>query len=100
MTKPKEPSTNEVEWDPAREAGNRTKHGVSFAEAATVLADALSVTVPDHRHSAGEARFFTIGMSAQGRLLVVAYTERNDKIRIISSRPATRHERKTHEEKA
>ena len=77
---------------------NRKKHQVSFDEAATVFADAFSITIPDPDHSADEQRFVDIGTSDRGRLLVVIYTERGAIIRIISCRGATRSERKLYEE--
>ena len=79
-------------WDAKKAAANLRKHGVGFAEAAT--ADPLSITIPDPDHSVGEARFVLIGQSDRRRLVVVAHVERGDLIRIISARPATRHERK------
>jgi uncharacterized protein len=72
--------------------------GPGFNEAATVLEDPLSTTFPDEAHSEGEMRFVTIGVSQLGRLLVVAHTERNDTIRIISARRATRREREFYEQ--
>ena len=88
------------EWDPDKAGENERKHGVSFAEAATVFGDPLSVTVADPDHSVGEVRFLTIGMSHQQRLLVVAHADRDDAVRLISARAATRAERKTYEEEA
>jgi hypothetical protein len=85
------------EWDPAKAADNAGKHGVEFAEAMTVFGDPLEVTIPDPGHSVGEHRFLSMGLSAAGRLLVVAYTERNGRIRLISAREATAQERKTYE---
>ncbi len=86
------------EWDPAKAAENLSKHGVSFDEAATVFFDSLSVTGRDPDHSRGEGRFVIFGLSSAGRLLVVAHTERRERIRIISAREATRAERKLYEE--
>jgi uncharacterized protein len=86
------------EWDPAKAVGNLAKHGVSFAEAATVFRDPLSATAPDPDHSLDEERFITFGVSTSGRLLVVAHADRNDTIRIISARPATPGERTIYEE--
>ncbi|MGH7332073.1 MAG: BrnT family toxin [Candidatus Rokuibacteriota bacterium] len=83
----------QFEWDPAKATANRKKHRVGFHEAATVLEDPLSTTFPDETHSEEEARFVTIGASTRGTVLVVAHTERNDTIRIISARRATRRER-------
>lgn len=86
------------EWDPAKAAENLAKHGVSFEEAATVFRDTLSQTGQDPDHSVGEERFVTFGLSASGRLLVVAHTERSDTIRLISARMATPGERTIYEE--
>jgi hypothetical protein len=86
------------EWDAAKAAANSAKHRVSFDEACTVFADALSLTARDPDHSAGEARFLTFGFSSAGRLLVVSHTDRDRVLRIISARPATRHERTLYEE--
>ena len=86
------------EWDKKKAASNFRKHVVSFEEAATVFGDRLSLTVPDPDHSRGEERFIVIGLSAFGRLLVVAHTERSDTIRIISARLATRGEKVSYEE--
>jgi hypothetical protein len=85
-------------WDPEKAAANLKKHGVDFREAATVFDDLLSTTFPDGDHSTSEQRFLTIGMSAPGRLLVVAHTEESETIRIISARPVTRRERTFYEE--
>ena len=71
------------EWDAGKAASNLSKHGVSFAEAMTVLNDTLEVVIPDPAHSEAEMRFVSIGLSAAGRLLVVVYTERDERIRII-----------------
>lgn len=85
------------EWDPAKAGANLAKHGVSFEEASTVFGDPLSFSVPDPRHSHGEARFAILGTSARGRLLAVIYTERGLRTRLISARDATRRERSTYE---
>lgn len=87
------------EWDPNKASANLSKHGVSFQEAATVFGNALSVTFPDPDHSVGESRSVTVGLSEQGKVLVVAHTERaDDRVRIISARKATRSERLFYEE--
>ena len=86
-------------WDPAKAEANLKKHGVDFREAATVFGDAFSISFPDGDHSMGERRFLIIGMSLLGRVLVVSYTEVNaETIRVVSARPATRHERTFYEE--
>ncbi|MEB4592986.1 BrnT family toxin [Candidatus Thiothrix sp. Deng01] len=89
----------DFEWDDNKAAANGRKHGVSFAEAQTIFADPLEITIPDPDHSEGEFRFLSIGRSDQGNLLVVSYTERADAlIRLISARHATRQERKQYEQ--
>ncbi len=85
------------EWDPAKAISNRSKHGVSFEQAATIFRDPQQVSVADDEHSDVEERWATIGVNSQGILLVVIHTYRDDKeggvsIRIISARRATRHE--------
>lgn len=85
------------EWDPKKDAANLCKHGVGFAEARTVFGDPLSVTVPDPDHVADEERFVIVGMSAERKLLVV-HTERGERIRLISARTATKHEKRAYEE--
>jgi hypothetical protein len=86
------------EWDPEKAAENLVNHGVSFEEAATVFFDPLSATGEDPDHSLGENRFVTFGLSAAGRLLVVAHLEAEEVIRIISARVVTRAERTIYEE--
>lgn len=88
----------EFEWDPGKAESNLKKHGVSFEEAVIVFADPLSLNMPDPSHSAEEARYLVLGISAEGRLLVVAYAERPPRTRIISARKATRRERHDYEE--
>ena len=88
----------EFEWDQEKEKSNLSKHGVSFHEGATVFGDPLSWTFPDPDHSVDEQRFLTIGVSSQGKTLVVSHTDRGIKTRIINARPATPHERKDYEE--
>jgi uncharacterized DUF497 family protein len=66
----------------------------------TVFGDPLEVTIPDPDHSDGEFRFLSLGMSAGGRLLVVAYTECEARIRIINAREATNQERNQYESSA
>ncbi len=83
------------EWDNQKAAANLRKHGVDFADAATVFADDLAITVPDEQSQ--EDRFVTLGVDALGRLLVVVYTWRGENVRIISARRATRRERREYE---
>ncbi len=88
----------EFEWDNGKASRNLKKHRVSFEEAASVFGDVLSRTIPDPLHSEDEDRFVIVGESGRRRLLVVVFTECEDKIRIISARPAMRGERKDYEE--
>jgi uncharacterized DUF497 family protein len=88
------------EWDSDKAKANLRKHGVTFDEATTVFGDPLSITIHDPHHSRRETRFLDLGLSHKGRLLVVAYTEKGETIRIISARPATPGERKKYEEKS
>ena len=85
------------EWDPGKAAENLKKHGVGFPEAATVFGDPLEMTIPDSDHSEGETRFLSLGLSSGNRLLVVAYTEREDRIRVIHARVAAPRERRLYE---
>jgi uncharacterized protein len=86
------------EWDAAKARLNLTKHSVSFEEASTVFGDRSAITIPDPVHSLAEERFVTIGVSDQGKILVVVATERDDSLRLISARSASRRERKQYEE--
>lgn len=88
------------EWDPEKARSNLQKHRVSFEEASTVFGDPKSLTIGDADHSIGEARFLDLGLSRAGRLLVVSYTERGEKIRLISARLATASERREYEEES
>jgi len=85
----------DYEWDPQKAAANLRKHGVDFADAVGAFEDPLALTVPDDRHE--EARFVTVGTDFLGRLLVVAYTWRDQKLRIISAREALPSERRQYE---
>lgn len=87
----------EYEWDPKKAVRNFQKHGVRFAEAVVALEDDLALTLEDSG-SAEEERWITLGQSAFGNLLVVVYTWRGDKVRIISARPATLREREQYGE--
>ncbi|MBN3951982.1 MAG: BrnT family toxin [Nostoc sp. NMS7] len=85
------------EWDSQKAQFNVKKHGVSFDEAATIFYDPLYLEDYDEAHSDQEDRFKIIGVSSSGRLLVVTCTQRVDRIRIISSRLATKNERRIYE---
>lgn len=88
-------SVVEYEWDERKARANLEKHGIDFADAVSVLEDELALTIPDPE--AAERRFITVGEDSIRRLLVVVFTERGDRIRIISARAATKRERKQYE---
>jgi len=81
------------EWDDRKAASNLLKHGVSFDEAVSVFGDTMALTFADTDHVDHEDRSRTYGMSNKARLLVVIHTERQNGIRIISARKATRYEK-------
>jgi uncharacterized DUF497 family protein len=85
------------EWDEEKAAGNESKHGVDFREAATSFYDPLQVAFYDPDHSEEEDREILIARSERGRLLLVVYTLRGEAIRIISARPTTRKEARDYE---
>lgn len=87
----------EFEWDQQKALSNIRKHGISFEEAASAFSDLLSFTYADEVHSRIERRYATLGMSNQGRVLVVAHTMRGERVRIISARKATPREQKWYE---
>jgi uncharacterized protein len=82
----------QYEWDPQKAKTNFEKHEILFADAVTVFEDVLCLTIPDDYP--GEDRFITLGMDANGRILVIVYTYRKERIRIISARNATSTEMK------
>jgi len=87
----------DFEWDREKARRNLLKHGVSFTDAATVFRDPLGITIFDPGHSHDEDRYITIGMSARSRLLMVAHTDREGRIRVITARGLTRAEREAYE---
>ena len=84
----------DFEWDSVKAAANLLKHGVSFAEAATVFADPLAVYLDD---GSGTGRMVVIGTSLRERVLYVVHVERGERDRIISARTATAAERAVYE---
>jgi len=86
------------QWDPAKAKANVNKHGVEFADAVGVFEDLDAITVEDP-DSEGEQRFLSIGLDVLGRIIVVAYTYRDDDVRLISARKATKKEVKIYEER-
>lgn len=87
--------TEGIEYDPAKAATNLRKHGVSFADAEQVLHDPCAATIVDP-DAEGEPRFVTLGMDALGRVLVVVWTPRGNRARIVSARKASKGEVKTY----
>jgi len=88
----------EFEWDEDKAKKNLKKHRVSFEEASTVFSDPVSRTIHDPEHSDEEERFVILGESHRRRVLVVCFTDRDERIRVISARVANRRERKKYEE--
>ena len=80
---------------PNKDRLNQRKHGVAFADTFAVFEDPNALTMEDYEH--GENRQVTMGMDCFGRILVVVYTWRDENIRIISERKATRSEGKHYE---
>lgn len=87
----------DFEWDPNKARSNLFKHGVSFIEASEVFSDTFSSSY-DPDHSDSESRCLIFGKNYSGKYLVVSYTDRNGKIRIISARPMTPRERRSYEQ--
>jgi uncharacterized DUF497 family protein len=85
------------EWDLDKARENEQKHGISFLEASEVFDDDHSSSVRDPDHSTDEDRYLIFGISKQGKHLVVSYTERGDRIRLISARDMTSRERRAYE---
>lgn len=87
----------EYEWDPAKAAANLARHDVDFADAVGVLEDDSALTIEDA--STEEERFKTLGMDFLGRVLVVVYTYRDERFRVISARKATAPQRDLYDRK-
>lgn len=87
----------EFQWHPVKAESNLKKHGVSFDEAKTIFGDERHLEVPDREHSYDEMRYLAIGQSIEGRLLTLVFTERGDKLRLISARVAEPWERREYE---
>jgi uncharacterized DUF497 family protein len=85
----------DFEWDAEKASSNRKKHKVSFEEAAEAMRDPLSVDFEDVEHAENT---ITLAMSPRDRILYVVTTERGDRVRIVSARVATSHERHLYEE--
>ena len=86
------------EWDPAKDALNRARHGIGFDEAAAVFRSRTPwLELDDEAHSGDELRYRAIGMTVRGVLLVVCTDRDEDTVRIISARKATPRERRFYE---
>jgi uncharacterized DUF497 family protein len=83
-------------YDPTKAALNVKKHGVSFSDVEGVFYDPLAIYFPDP-DAEGEERFVALGLGSAGDLLVVVYTLRDDDVRLISARRATRKEIRDYE---
>jgi len=83
----------DVEWDAAKAASNLRKHGADFADAVSALEDERALTRPDP-DARDEERFVSLGMDAEGRVLVTVFTLRTSSVRLISSRKASPGERR------
>ena len=88
----------DFEWQFSKAEANVRKHNVDFPEASTVFADPLARILDDPDHSADESREIIVGHSMGQRLLIVSFTERDGRVRIISARAATRRERHDYEQ--
>ena len=82
--------------DKEKNLANQKKHGISFEEAQSVFVDENALLIHDPDHSGDEDRFILLGLSSSIHLMVVChcYREKDDVIRIISARKATRTEEK------
>ncbi len=90
------------EWDASKAATNERKHRISFDLAATVFRDPLMISIPDEEHSETEERWITIGQAENSKLLLVIHTyleisSNAANVRMISARPATKHEQRQYE---
>ena len=89
------PMALQVEWNPSKASENYAKHGVSFQLAKEVFRDPFAMEFLDDRRDYGETRFVILGL-VEAQVLYVAYTERQDAVRIISAQRATKNEQKAY----
>ena len=82
------------EWDPPKSRANVRRHGVDFADTVAVFEDERAITMRDELTAVDQQRWLTLGRDLRGRILVVAYTWRGDRIRVSSARRATASERR------
>ncbi|MGA2084790.1 MAG: BrnT family toxin [Terracidiphilus sp.] len=88
----------DFDWDLGKAETNFRKHGVRFSESLAVFEDDYAITITDEESDPDEQRFVSMGTGVKGRVLVVVYSYRGEKIRILSARPAEAHERSQYEE--
>ena len=84
------------QWDPLKARANLEKHGIDFADVVGAFEDPRARTMPDPHPT--EDRFVTVALDSLVRVLVIVWTQRDDEIRLISARKATRHERRQYEQ--
>jgi uncharacterized DUF497 family protein len=89
-----------IVWDTAKALLNKGKHDVDFEEAATVFRVPLLLVQPDVEHSQEEERWLALGKSVRQLLLVVAHTESEQTIRLVSARRAEPRERRRYEQQS
>lgn len=82
------------EWDAHKARVNLRKHEVDFAGAVAVFEDEQALTIREDISAVDEQRYLSVGRDVRGRILVVAYTWRGNRIRIFSARRATASERR------
>ena len=87
--------TDDFEWDRTKAAANYKKHGVRFEHAVLAFEDPFALVELDESEEYGEDRFLLTGRAAGG-IVVVVYTERGERVRIISAREATEYERRNY----
>jgi uncharacterized protein len=88
----------QLEWDPSKARVNARKHGIEFSDAVAALEDELALTMRDPI-SDEEERWVTLGLDGFARVLVVVYTLRGERVRLISARKASARERRLYEDR-
>ena len=89
----------EFEWDTGNKEKNWKKHQVDFRECEEIFSNKELKTFYDIKHSQKENRFISLGITDKKRRLIVTFTVRNKKIRVVSARDMSRKERKLYEQK-
>ena len=91
------PKFTDFDWDAGNETKNRDKHGVEQIEAEQIFFNTPLLISEDSKHSSDESRYYALGITDKGRLLLIVFTKRSDKIRVISARDMSRKERRNYE---